>query len=62
MPFFDDGDWTHATAYPTSRILSASMIEPDRRVETLTPVEIGTERALNQLTAWLKTARGDKIK
>jgi len=40
LPSLDDGDWANATAYPASRILSASMLEPDRKVETLVPVEI----------------------
>ena len=46
MPSHDDGDWANASAYPTSRILSASLIEPDRKVETLAPVEITEENGL----------------
>lgn len=37
---YDDSQWANASAYPKSLILSAAMMEPDRKVETLTPVKI----------------------
>jgi alpha-L-rhamnosidase len=43
MPSYDDHDWASASAFPVSRILSASMLEPDRKVETLAPASITGE-------------------
>jgi alpha-L-rhamnosidase len=43
LPAFDDRDWTDATCYEKSLILSAEMQEPDRKVETLSPASITGE-------------------
>jgi alpha-L-rhamnosidase len=43
QPSCDDSDWTNATTYKKSLILSAEMQEPDRKVETLVPVAITGE-------------------
>jgi len=37
---YDDGDWANASTYTKPVILSAEMLEPDRKVETLTPVSM----------------------
>jgi alpha-L-rhamnosidase len=37
---FDDSGWANASIYQKSLILSAEMIEPDRKVKILTPVSI----------------------
>ena len=37
---YDDSDWANASTYFKPLILSAEMMEPDRKVETLTPVTI----------------------
>ena len=42
-PSYDDRDWADASTYPRSLILSAAMIEPDRKIETLTPRGITEE-------------------
>jgi alpha-L-rhamnosidase len=67
MPSFDDGDWANATVYQKSLILSAEMQEPDRKVETLVPVEITGENGLYRIdmgsnfTGWFEIdLRGGK--
>lgn len=40
QPSCDDSNWTNATIYQKNLVLSAEMQEPDRKVETLSPVEI----------------------
>jgi alpha-L-rhamnosidase len=40
QPSYDDAGWTNATVYAKSLILSASMQEPDRKVEALRPVSM----------------------
>jgi len=35
---FDDSGWSHATVYQKEAILSAHMLEPDRKLESLKPV------------------------
>lgn len=40
LPSYDDSGWSNATCYAKSLIMSAEMQEPDRKVETLAPVEI----------------------
>ena len=37
---FDDGDWPHASIYQKDVVLSAHMLEPDRKLETLKPVSM----------------------
>jgi alpha-L-fucosidase len=37
---YDDSDWANATAYAKSIILTAELMEPDRKVEVLWPVEM----------------------
>ena len=57
---YNDSEWANASTYPKSLLLSAAMIEPDRRVESLTPVKI-TEDGGNykvdmgrNFTGWLE--------
>jgi len=56
----DDGDWPNASVYSKSLILSAEMMEPDRKVETLTPVKITGNDGLytvdmgRNFTGWLE--------
>jgi len=60
LPSFDDSDWANATVCPVSRILSASMIEPDRMVETLAPNSITNNDGVcrvdmgRNFTGWLE--------
>jgi len=42
MPSCDDSDWANASTYSKSLILSAEMMEPDRKVETLTGCSLRT--------------------
>lgn len=37
---YNDSEWANATSYENSIILSAEMQEPDRKVETLSPVSV----------------------
>ena len=39
-PSFDDSGWDNASVYPKSIIMSAAMLEPTRKVETLKPIKI----------------------
>jgi len=39
-PQFDDSGWANASVYQKSIILSASMQEPDRKIEMLTPLSV----------------------
>jgi alpha-L-rhamnosidase len=69
----DDGDWAHASAYKKSLLLSADMMEPDRKVETLKPVSVAEKNGLytfdmgRNFTGWLEVKlrngkAGDMVK
>jgi len=57
---FDDAQWANASVYAKSLILSAEMMEPDRKVEALTPVAITEHEGLytadmgRNFTGWLE--------
>lgn len=57
---YDDTDWANASSYPKSLILSAEMMEPDRKVETLRPVKMTVKDGLytfdmgRNFTGWLE--------
>jgi len=57
---YDDSDWANASTCSKSIILSAEMIEPDRRVETLAPVKITANNGIctvdmgRNFTGWLE--------
>ncbi len=66
-PDYDDGAWASPSVYRRSVILSAAMIEPDRKVERLDPVAITggdgvyTVDMGRNFTGWLEVAlRGGK--
>ena len=39
-PSYDDANWAYASCYPKSITLSSEMLEPDRKIKTLTPVSV----------------------
>jgi len=57
---YDDDDWVNATVYQKELILSAEMLEPDRKVETLEPVSVVEKDGLHtfdmgrNFTGWLE--------
>jgi len=57
---YDDTAWANASVYEKSLILSAEMMEPDRKVETIRPVSITEEDGLYTVdmganfTGWLE--------
>ncbi|NQV35035.1 MAG: family 78 glycoside hydrolase catalytic domain [Phycisphaeraceae bacterium] len=57
---YDDSDWAPASVYPKSLTLSADMMEPDRKVETLRPVSLTEQGRLytfdmgRNFTGWLE--------
>ncbi len=60
QPTLDDRDWENATVRQKSLILSASMQEPDRKVETLRPVSLTEKDGLytfdvgRNFTGWIE--------
>jgi len=56
----DDGNWAHASCYTKSLLLSAEMMEPDRRVEALRPVKMTEKNGFytfdmgRNFTGWLE--------
>jgi alpha-L-rhamnosidase len=61
---YDDEDWAHASSYSKAITLSAEMMEPDRKVETLRPVAMTEDKGLytfdmgKNFTGWLEVKLG----
>jgi len=59
-PAYDDSHWDNATTYDRGLILSAEMLQPDRKVEELAPVAISKKDGLytfdmgRNFTGWLE--------
>ncbi len=60
MASCDDSDWANASSYTKSLILSGEMMEPDRKVEALSPVKMTENNGLytfdmgRNFTGWLE--------